>query len=55
MLEKKVIQGGTYAGKTHGIIPVLIDKCAKIPNLKVTVVAETMPAVRKVLLIFSSK
>lgn len=44
--RKKVIQGGTSAGKTYGIIPVLIDSAAKIPRLKITVVAETVPAVR---------
>lgn len=43
--RKKVIQGGTSAGKTHGIIPVLIDKAAK-NKLKITVVAETIPAVK---------
>lgn len=44
--RKKVIQGGTSSGKTYGIIPVLIDRAAKRPNLKITVVAETIPAVR---------
>jgi phage terminase large subunit len=45
--RKKVIQGGTSAGKTYGIIPILIDKCAKENRLKVTVVAETLPAVKE--------
>ncbi len=44
--RKKVIQGGTSAGKTYAIIPILIDRCAKEPKLKVTVVAETIPAVK---------
>ncbi len=44
--RKRVIQGSTYAGKTYGIIPVLIDKAAKTPNLKITIVAETIPAVK---------
>lgn len=44
--RKKVVQGGTGAGKTNGIIPILIDKAAKIPGLKITVVAETIPAVK---------
>ena len=45
--RKKVIQGSTGAGKTHGLIPVVaIDRAAKEPNIKITVVAETVPAVR---------
>lgn len=43
----KVIEGGTSAGKTHGIIPILINKCTLNSNLKVTVVAETIPALRE--------
>ena len=44
--RKRVIQGSTYAGKTYGVIPVLIDRAAKKPNLKITIVAETIPAVK---------
>lgn len=44
--RKKVIQGGTSSGKTYGIIPVIIDKCIRGRNLKATVVAETIPAVK---------
>ncbi|WP_179670501.1 PBSX family phage terminase large subunit [Salinimicrobium sediminis] len=44
--RKKVIQGGTSSGKTYGIIPILIDKAAKIPKLKITVVCETIPAAK---------
>lgn len=44
--RKKVIQGGTSAGKTYGIIPILIDKAARTPKLKITVVAETIPAAK---------
>jgi len=43
----KIIQGGTSAGKTFGILPVLIDKCAKEPNLEVSVVAESIPHLRR--------
>lgn len=42
----KVIQGGTSAGKTYCIIPILISKAIKTPNLKITIVAETIPAVK---------
>ena len=45
--RKKVIQGGTSAGKTYGIIPILIDKSTKQSRLKITVVAETLPAVKE--------
>lgn len=44
--RKKVIQGSTSAGKTHGIIPILIDRAIKERGIKVTIVAETVPAVR---------
>ena len=44
--RKKVIQGGTSAGKTYAIIPVLIDKAIKNERIKITVVAETIPAVK---------
>ena len=48
-LEKriKVIQGGTSAGKTYAIIPILIDRACKENFLKITVVAETLPAVKE--------
>lgn len=45
--RKRVIQGGTWAGKTYGIMAVLIDWCARHQHKKVTVVAETIPAVKE--------
>lgn len=45
--RKKVVQGGTSAGKTFGILPILIDKAAKTSKLKITIVAETLPAVKE--------
>jgi phage terminase large subunit len=45
--RKKVIQGGTSAGKTYGIIPILIDKAIKNQRIKISVVAETLPAVKE--------
>lgn len=45
--RKRVIQGGTWAGKTFGILPVLIDKAAKYSGKKITVVAETIPAIKE--------
>jgi phage terminase large subunit len=44
--RKKVIQGGTSAGKTYGIIPILIDFATKNPRNVITVVAESIPAVK---------
>jgi len=44
--RKKVIQGGTSAGKTYAIMPILIDRAIKDAGIKITVVAETIPAVK---------
>lgn len=44
--RKRVIQGGTSSGKTFGIIPILIDWAIKHPRARVTVVAESIPAVK---------
>ncbi len=45
--RKRVVQGGTSAGKTFGIIPVaVIDYATKHPRHLITVVAESIPAVR---------
>lgn len=43
----KVIPGGTSAGKTFGIIPILIDKAARIPNLEISIVSESVPHLRR--------
>lgn len=40
------MQGGTWAGKTYGIIPCLITKAATFPQKKITVVAESIPAIK---------
>lgn len=45
--RKKVIQGGTSAGKTFGIIPILIDTAAKTPNLEISIVSESIPHIRR--------
>lgn len=45
--RKKIIQGGTSAGKTFGILPILIDKACKIPRLEISVVSETIPHLRR--------
>jgi phage terminase large subunit len=43
----KIIQGGTSAGKTYGILPVLITKAATYPRTEISVVAETIPHLRR--------
>lgn len=48
-LEKriKVIRGGTSAGKTFGIIPILIDRATSDDNLEISVVSESIPHLRR--------
>jgi phage terminase large subunit len=43
----KIIQGGTSAGKTFGILPILIDRAIKQPNFEISVVAESIPHLRR--------
>lgn len=43
----KVIPGGTSAGKTYGILPILIDTAIRTPNLEISVVSESIPHLRK--------
>jgi len=43
----KVIPGGSSAGKTYGILPILADKCMREKNLSVSVVSESMPHLRR--------
>lgn len=43
----KIIQGGTSAGKTFGILPILIDKAVKNPDLEISIVAESIPHIRR--------
>jgi len=45
--RKKVIQGGTSAGKTFGIIPILIDRCIRTPILETSIVSESIPHLRR--------
>ncbi|QDP65254.1 MAG: putative terminase large subunit [Prokaryotic dsDNA virus sp.] len=43
----KIVQGGTSAGKTYGILPILINKAILVPKLEISVVAESMPHLRR--------
>ncbi len=45
--RKKIIQGGTSAGKTFGIIPILIDRAIKTPRLEISIVSESIPHLRR--------
>ena len=42
----KIVQGGTSAGKTYGILPILIHKATK-KKLEISVVAESVPHLRR--------
>jgi phage terminase large subunit len=48
-LEKRIkgVQGGTSAGKTYGIIPILIDIAAKNPKKEISIVAESIPHLKR--------
>ena len=44
--RKRIIQGGTWAGKTQGIIAVLINQLTQSPSMDLTVVGESVPALK---------
>ena len=43
----KGIQGGSSAGKTFGIIPILIDIATKTHNTEISIVAESIPHLKR--------
>ena len=43
----KIIQGGTSAGKTYGILPLLINTAASNSLFEISVVAESIPHLRR--------
>jgi len=43
----KGIQGGTSAGKTYGVLPVLIDIAAKTKLIEISIVAESVPHLKR--------
>jgi phage terminase large subunit len=45
--RKRVIQGGTSAGKTVAILAVLIDRAARMPKSEISVVSESIPHLRR--------
>ena len=48
-LEKRnrVIQGGTSAGKTYGILPILIDRACREKALEISVVSHSLPHLKR--------
>lgn len=48
-LKKRIrgVPGGTSAGKTYGILPILIDSATRSSNLEISVVSESVPHLRK--------
>ena len=45
--RKKIIQGGTSAGKTYNIIPLLINKAISEPKTEISIVSESVPHLRR--------
>jgi len=43
----RIIPGGTSAGKTFGIIPILIDYAVKNQNTEISIVSESIPHLRR--------
>lgn len=43
----RVVPGGSSAGKTFGIIPILIDKAARTPFHEISIVSATVPHLKK--------
>lgn len=45
--RKKVIQGGSSAGKTFSILPILIDKAIKVKGSEISIVSESIPHLKR--------
>lgn len=45
--RKRIVQGGTSAGKTFGILPILVDYATKNAKSEISVVSETIPHLRR--------
>jgi len=43
----KIVQGGTSASKTYGILAILIHKAIQTPGLEISVVSESIPHLRR--------
>lgn len=45
--RNKLVQGGTSASKTWGILPILIDRALRFKDKEISVVSESMPHLKK--------
>lgn len=45
--RKKIIQGGTSAGKTWAILPLLADEAIENPGTEISIVSESVPHLRR--------
>jgi len=43
----KIVQGSSSAGKTYGILAILIDRATKKDKLEIIVVSESIPHFRR--------
>ena len=43
----RIVQGGTSAAKTYGILAVLIARASAVPEIEISVVAESIPHLRR--------
>lgn len=43
----RIIQGGTSAAKTYGILSVLIARASTVPEIEISIVAESIPHLRR--------
>ena len=43
----KIVQGGTSAGKTFGILPILINKAINTPMSEISICSESYPHLRR--------
>ena len=43
----RIVQGGTSAAKTYGILAVLIARASAVPGIEISVVAESIPHLRR--------
>lgn len=43
----RIVPGGSSAGKTYGILPILIDKAIRNPLIEISVVSGTLPQLKK--------
>lgn len=45
--KRRVVQGGTSAGKTFGLVVILADRAIRTPGLEISIVGPTIPHLKK--------